>query len=124
AFEDGVARLLAVYRRGLDIALDHQFATLCVFLATVAVSAVLFIVIPKGFFPQQDTGAIFGQAEASQDSSFEAMNDRMMALAEVVRQDPDVASFGMSSNTSTLNSGRFFISLKPRAQGREASAQE
>ncbi|WP_323029002.1 efflux RND transporter permease subunit [Castellaniella defragrans] len=124
AFERGFDRMLAVYRRGLDHALDHQFATLCVFLATVAASAALFIVIPKGFFPQQDTGAIFGLAESSQDSSFEAMNQRMMALAEVLRQDPDIAAFGMSSNAPTFNTGRFFISLKPREAGRRASADD
>ncbi len=124
AFERGFDRMLAVYCRGLDHALDHQFATLCVFLATVAASAALFIVIPKGFFPQQDTGAIFGLAESSQDSSFEAMNQRMMALAEVLRQDPDIAAFGMSSNAPTFNTGRFFISLKPREAGRRASADD
>jgi HAE1 family hydrophobic/amphiphilic exporter-1 len=124
AFERGFDRMLAVYRRGLDHALDHQFATLCVFLATVAASAALFIVIPKGFFPQQDTGAIFGLAESSQDSSFDAMNQRMMALAEILRQDPDVAAFGMSSNAPTFNTGRFFISLKPRDAGRRASADD
>src|SRR5690606_24545533 len=124
AFERGFDRMLAVYRRGLDHALDHQFATLCVFLATVAASAALFIVIPKGFFPQQDTGAIFGLAESSQDSSFDAMNQRMMALAEILRQDPDVAAFGMSSNPPTFNTGRFFISLKPRDAGRRASADD
>ncbi len=124
AFERGFDRMLAVYRRGLDHALDHQFATLCVFLATVAASAALFVVIPKGFFPQQDTGAIFGLAESSQDSSFDAMNQRMMALAEVLRQDPDIAAFGMSSNAPTFNTGRFFISLKPRDAGRRASADD
>ncbi len=124
AFERGFDRMLAVYRQGLDHALDHQFATLCVFLATLAASAALFIVIPKGFFPQQDTGAIFGIAETSQDSSFGAMNQRMMALAEVLRQDPDIAAFGMSSNAPTFNTGRFFISLKPREAGRRASADD
>ncbi|MFA7579940.1 efflux RND transporter permease subunit [Castellaniella sp.] len=123
-FESGFERLLAGYRRGLDFVLDHNFATLLVFLATVAASAVLFVVIPKGFFPQQDTGAIFGMAEAAQDSSFEAMNERMMALAEVIRQDPDVAAFGMSSNAPTFNTGRFFISLRPRSEGRKASADQ
>jgi len=123
-FEAGFEHLLAGYRRGLDFVLDHRLATLLVFLATVVASAVLFVVIPKGFFPQQDTGAIFGVAETSQDSSFEAMNERMMALAEVIRQDPDVAAFGMSSNAPTFNTGRFFISLRPRSEGRKASADQ
>ncbi|HXE18294.1 efflux RND transporter permease subunit [Castellaniella sp. UC4442_H9] len=123
-FERGFELLLAGYRRGLDVVLNHSFITLLVFLATVAASAVLFIVIPKGFFPQQDTGAIFGIAESSQDSSFDAMNQRMMALADVLRQDPDVAAFGMTSNAPTFNNGRYFISLRPREQGRKASADQ
>jgi HAE1 family hydrophobic/amphiphilic exporter-1 len=123
-FERGFDLLLGGYRRGLDVVLNHSFVTLLVFLATVAASAVLFIVIPKGFFPQQDTGAIFGIAESSQDSSFEAMNQRMMALADILRQDPDVAGFGMTSNAPTFNNGRYFISLRPREQGRKASADQ
>lgn len=123
-FERGFELLLAGYRRGLDWVMAHQFPVLCVFLATLAASAALFIVIPKGFFPQQDTGAIFGLAESSQDSSFEAMNERMMALADVLREDPDIAVFGMSSNAPTFNTGRYFISLKPRSEGRKASADE
>jgi len=124
AFERGFDTLLNAYRRSLDVVLDHAFATLCVFLATLAASAALLVVIPKGFFPQQDTGAIFGLAESAQDSSFEAMNGRMMALADVLRQDPDIASFGMTSNAPTFNTGRFFISLKPRSEGRTATADE
>ncbi len=124
AFERAFDGLQGGYRRGLDFVLDHQFVTLLVFLATVAASAVLFIVIPKGFFPQQDTGAIFGIAETSQDSSFEAMNGHMMALARVLQQDPDIAAFGMSSNAPTFNTGRYFISLRPRSQGRTASADD
>ncbi|WP_298014074.1 efflux RND transporter permease subunit [uncultured Castellaniella sp.] len=122
AFERGFDILLGAYRRSLDVVLNHSFLTLCVFLATLAASAALLVVIPKGFFPQQDTGAIFGLAETAQDSSFEAMNGRMMALADVLRQDPDIASFGMTSNAPTFNTGRFFISLRPRDQGRTASA--
>ncbi|TAN29744.1 MAG: acriflavine resistance protein B [Castellaniella sp.] len=123
-FERGFDLLLGGYRRGLDVVLNHSFVTLLVFLATVAASAALFIVIPKGFFPQQDTGAIFGIAESSQDSSFEAMNQRMMALADILRQDPDVAAFGMTSNAPTFNNGRYFISLRAREQGRKASADQ
>ncbi|HEX7387674.1 MAG TPA: efflux RND transporter permease subunit [Castellaniella sp.] len=124
AFERSFDLLLQGYKRGLDVVLNHSFITLCVFLATVVASAALFIVIPKGFFPQQDTGAIFGIAEASQSSSFEAMNDRMMALADVLRKDPDITAFGMTSNAPTFNNGRYFISLRPRSEGRTASADE
>ncbi len=124
AFERAFDQLLASYKRALDVVLRHSFITLMVFFATLLASAYLFFVIPKGFFPQQDTGAIFGIAETSQDSSFEAMNVHMMALADVIRQDPDVAAFGMSSNAPTFNTGRFFISLKPRSQGRKTSADD
>ncbi|MER1940178.1 efflux RND transporter permease subunit [Castellaniella sp. FW104-16D08] len=123
-FETGFDRLLGAYRRSLDVVLNHAFATLCVFLLTLAASVALLIVIPKGFFPQQDTGTIFGIAESGQDSSFEAMNERMMALADVLRQDPDITGFGMTSNAPTFNTGRFFISLTPRSQGRTATADE
>ncbi|WP_323011578.1 efflux RND transporter permease subunit [Castellaniella sp.] len=124
AFERGFDALLGAYRRSLDVVLDHHFATLCVFLATLAASVALLVAIPKGFFPQQDTGAVFGLAESAQDSSFEAMNARMMALADVLRQDPDIMAFGMTSNAPTFNTGRFFISLTPRSEGREATADE
>lgn len=123
-FENCFNGLLNSYKRGLDVVLRHQFATLIVFIATIVASAALFIVIPKGFFPQQDTGAIFGMAETSQNSSFAAMNKHMMAIAEVLQKDPDIASFGMNSNSPTFNTGRFFISLKPREDGRKASADE
>jgi len=124
AFERGFDRMLGLYRRGLDVVLRHSFITLCSFIATVAATVALFVVIPKGFFPEQDTGFIFGLAETSQDASFEAMNERMMALAEVVGRDPDVMTYGMSSNQPTFNTGRFFISLRPKSEGREASVQE
>jgi HAE1 family hydrophobic/amphiphilic exporter-1 len=95
-----------------------------VFFATMAATVVLFIVIPKGFFPQQDTGFVYGFAESAQDSSFVSMNKRMLALADVVRKDPDVTGFGMSGGGNTFNTGNFFISLKPKDEGRTASADE
>jgi HAE1 family hydrophobic/amphiphilic exporter-1 len=123
-FEQGFDKLLAGYKRGLDVVLKHQFATLMVFLATVAATVVLFLVIPKGFFPQQDTGFIFGNALSSQDSSFEAMNRRMVQFADVVREDPDVSGIGMFGNSSQFNTGNFFIALKPKDEGRKLSADE
>ena len=84
----------------------------------------LFIVIPKGFFPQQDTGFIFGSAQSAQDSSFDAMSRRMVQLADVVRRDPDVAGLGMVGNSSTFNTGNMFIALKTRDQGRTLSADQ
>ncbi|SFH77756.1 hydrophobic/amphiphilic exporter-1, HAE1 family [Collimonas sp. OK307] len=123
-FERGFDAMLNGYKRGLHVVLRHQFITLMVFFATVAATVVLFIVIPKGFFPQQDTGFVYGFAESAQDSSFSSMNKRMLALADVVRKDPDVTGFGMSGGFSTFNTGNFFISLKPKDEGRTASADE
>ncbi|MBC7665159.1 MAG: efflux RND transporter permease subunit, partial [Caulobacter sp.] len=118
-FERGFDKLLARYKRGLDVVMKHQFFTLMVFLATLAATVVLFLVIPKGFFPQQDTGFIFGNAQAAQDSSFESMKRRMVQYADIVRQDPDVTGIGMFGNSSQFNTGNFFIALKPKDQGRK-----
>ncbi|MCL2636137.1 MAG: efflux RND transporter permease subunit, partial [Betaproteobacteria bacterium] len=123
-FERGFEAMLAAYRRGLEVVLRHPFATLMSFLATVTLSVALFIFMPKGFFPQQDIGFIFGTADAAQDSSSAAMRARMQALAEIVRRDPDVARFSMQAGDTTFNSGNFFIALKPLDQGRQASADQ
>jgi HAE1 family hydrophobic/amphiphilic exporter-1 len=104
--------------------LRHQFITLCVFLLTLASTGVLFMIIPKGFFPQQDTGFISGSAQGPQDSSFQSMNGRMTLFADVLRQDPDVTGVAMFGNSSQFNAGNFFIALKPKDQGRTASADE
>lgn len=123
-FERGFDAMLNGYKRGLHVVLDHQFITLCVFVATVAATGVLFAIIPKGFFPQQDTGFISGFAESAQDASFASMNARMLELADVVRKDPDVSAFGMNGSSSTFNTGNFYINLKPKDEGRTASADE
>jgi HAE1 family hydrophobic/amphiphilic exporter-1 len=122
--ERGFDAMLSGYRRGLDLVLRHQFLTLCVFLATVAASVLLYVVIPKGFFPQQDTGFIFGSAQSAQDSSFESMNRRMLQLADIVKQDPAVSGVAMFGNSSQYNAGNFFIALKPKEEGRRLSADE
>jgi len=117
-------RVLAWYTRGLDLALDRQRTTLAVFLITVAVSAVLYVEIPKGFFPQQDTGIIAGLSDGPQDISFDEMVRRQHALTDVVAKDPDVANYGTGLGGSRpLNNGFVFIALKPRNQ-RTASADE
>jgi len=114
AFFDG---LLAAYRRTLDIALRFQFITLLVFFATVATTVHLYMTIPKGFFPNQDTGVIIGISEAGQDVSFKEMMRRQEALIEIVRKDPDVSGFGSAIGAGiagqTSNTGRLFIGLKP-----------
>ncbi|WP_112664529.1 multidrug efflux RND transporter permease subunit [Microvirga flavescens] len=114
------------YERALDGVLRHQFTTLLVFFATLAATVYLFIVIPKGFFPQQDTGLIQGTSEAAQDISFKDMMRRQQMLGEIVIRDPDVDTLAMAvggGGASTLNTGRMYISLKPRSQ-REATASE
>jgi len=123
-FERGFDAMLGGYRRGLEVVLRHPFATLMSFLATVAATVLLFVVIPKGFFPQQDTGFIFGSAVAGQDTSSEAMHARMLALADIVRQDPDIASFGMQAGASTFNAGNIFMGLKPMDEGRTDTADQ
>ena len=123
-FERGFDAMQDAYRRGLTVVLRHSFITLMVFLATVAATVVLYLVIPKGFFPQQDTGFIFGNAVAAQDSSFDAMRSRQLALADIVRQDPDVSTFSFNVGSSTFNTGNFFIALKPIDEGRKDTADQ
>src|SRR5436190_10358610 len=110
--------------RALTVVLKHQPLTLLVFVATVAATVALYIVIPKGFFPQQDTGFITGVAEANQDISFAGMSQRALAVADIVRRDPDVYSIGNTIGSSTLNASNFFITLKPKDAGRQSSASE
>jgi len=124
---EAIERLIDRYGRSLRWVLDRQGATLIVALLTLAFTAVLYIIIPKGFFPVQDTGAILGISEAPQTISFEAMAKRQQALAQAVLQDPAVQSLssfiGVDGTNVTLNSGRLLINLKPLAQ-RNASASE
>ena len=119
--------LLNGYRRTLDIALRFQFITLMVFVATVSLTVYLFMIIPQGFFPEQDNGVLMGISEGAQDVSFKEMNRRQLQLGEVLMQDPDVAAYsstvGPGVGGQTGNNGRFFISLKPFQQ-RHSSAQQ
>ena len=119
--------VIALYGRALRVVLAHQGLTLLATLATVALTAYLFVVVPKGFFPVQDTGVIQGISQADQSVSYAAMAERQQALADAVLKDPDVASLssfiGVDGQNVTLNSGRFLINLKPREQrGADASA--
>jgi hydrophobic/amphiphilic exporter-1 (mainly G- bacteria), HAE1 family len=117
--------MLHAYERGLDRAMRWSKMTLLVFFATLALSVYLFIVIPKGFFPQQDNGLITATSEASQDISFAAMTRLQEQLGNIVQADPDVASVAMNIGGSGRagNNGNMFITLKPRDQ-RTASAQQ
>jgi len=108
------------YGRRLTWVLDHQRLTLYVAMATLALTAILYILIPKGFFPAQDTGLIQGVSEATESISYAGMADRQQALAAAILEDPDVLSLssfiGVDGNNVTLNSGRFLINLKPRGE--------
>jgi multidrug efflux pump len=110
------------YGRALNWVLDRQGATLAVAVVTLAITIALYVAIPKGFFPEQDTGAIQGISEASQSISYAAMAERQQALADVILKDPDVvglSSFiGVDGTNTTLNSGRFLIVLRPHDQRR------
>jgi multidrug efflux pump len=113
-------RLIVGYGRLLTWVLDRQTATLFVALGTFVLTAVLYVFIPKGFFPTQDTGLIQGTSEAPETISYRAMADRQQALAAAILKDPDVenlSSFiGVDGTNSTLNSGRILITLKPHDQ--------
>src|SRR5262249_59152631 len=91
-FEGGFDAILNLYEAGLKIVLRHRFITLMVMFATIALTGYLYVIIPKGFFPQQDTGLIIGFSEAAQDISYEAMTQRQQALIDAVLEDPAVSS--------------------------------
>jgi multidrug efflux pump len=120
-------KLIESYGRRLTWVLDHQRLTLIVAVATLVITGLLYWLIPKGFFPDQDTGLIQGVSEAAQAVSYEAMADRQQQLAAKILTDPDVESLssfiGVDGNNVTLNSGRFLINLKPRDE-RSSSATE
>jgi multidrug efflux pump len=127
AFERGFDRTVALYERTLRWVFDHQPLTLAITLATLALTVVLAVVVPKGFFPVQDTGLVVGVTEAPADASFPSVMARQQALAEAVMGDPDVvtvASFiGADGTNATPTTGRLSIALKPR-NARDASAAE
>jgi multidrug efflux pump len=122
---DGITR---AYDRTLTVALRHQAITLLIFLATFAVNAYLFWIVPKGFFPQQDNGRLAANIVAAQDVSFAAINDKMERFAAIIQADPAVDTVtlftgGGGGRGTTANTGRGFISLKPRSE-RRISADE
>jgi len=125
--ERGFDFLLHAYERTLKIALRFRFLTLLMMLGTIGLTGYLYYMIPKGFFPLQDTGMLFAIAEASQDISFPAMAERQQALMNVVLQDPAVESvsdfMGPGGSTPTLNQGRGFVVLKPLEQRKISASQ-
>ena len=118
--------LIAQYGRLLNWVLDHRPLTLLVAVGTLGVTVFLYIVIPKGFFPVQDTGLIQGISEAEPSVSFEAMAQRQQALAAAILRDPDVVSLssfiGVDGTNTTLNTGRLLMNLKPRNQRRSSAS--
>jgi multidrug efflux pump len=115
------------YGRMLTWVLDHQTLVLLVAVGTLALTVFLYMVVPKGFFPVQDTGLISAITEADQSVSYDAMAERQQALAAAILRDPDVVSLssfiGVDGTNTTLNSGRFLINLKPRDE-RKTSASD
>ena len=124
---DFMERLIASYGRGLDKVLLHQPAAMAVMIGTVVLTAGLYLAVPKGFFPIQDSGVIQAVTEAPQDISFSSMAEKQQILAELILQDPEVeglSSFiGVDGSNITLNSGRLLINLKAHGN-RDASASE
>jgi multidrug efflux pump len=118
--EGAFDRTLAAYERGLRWVMSHQTLTLLVALGTVALTAILYLGIPKGLFPQQDIGVIQGISVADNSVSYNAMAMRQSALAEVILKDPDVVSLtsyiGIDGTNTTLNNGRFLINLREHGQ--------
>ncbi len=123
--ERGFDSLLRAYERGLDLALSWRRTTLITFFATMALSVYLFVIIPKGFFPQQDIGLITSTSEASQDVSFAEMLRQQEALGRIVQADPAVATVAMviGGNGRAGNNGSVYITLKPLAE-RDANAMQ
>jgi multidrug efflux pump len=119
-------RIIAYYGRTLKWVLKHQTATLIVTAGTLVLTILLYIVVPKGFFPVQDTGVILGISDAPQNISFEAMSLRQQQLAQVILKDGDVASLssfiGVDGTNPTLNSGRIQINLKPRSDRKSTAS--
>ncbi|GLX14467.1 multidrug transporter [Pseudomonas straminea] len=122
-----IDRMIERYSVGLRWVLRHQPLTLLVAIGTMALTVVLYLAVPKGFFPVQDTGVIQGISEAPQSISFSAMSERQQRLADVILKDPAVASLssyiGVDGDNPTLNSGRMLINLKPHAE-RDVNASQ
>jgi len=119
--------MLNAYETGLKWVMKHQFFTLMVAIVTLVTTIILYIIVPKGLLPQQDTGLILGVTDSAQSISFKAMVDRQRAIAEIVSKDPDVRSVssfvGAGAVNSTVNTGRLNIQLKPRDE-RSANASQ
>ncbi len=120
-------RIIEGYGRWLDWVLQHQRLALSVMVGTLVLTAGLYVIVPKGFFPVQDTGALQAVTEAPQSVSFAAMAERQQALADMILADPAVASLssfiGVDGTNATLNSGRMLINLKPHGDRHDSSEE-
>ncbi len=116
--EAGFNWMIGRYDRALNVVLDHQPLTLLVAVITMGITVLLYTVVPKGFFPIQDTGVLQGISVAAQTASYSAMAEHQQALAAAILKDPDVVSLssfiGVDGSNTTLNTGRFLINLKPK----------
>jgi multidrug efflux pump len=121
AFEAGFAAMLAFYRRTLTVSLRHPALVMLVLVATIGLNIALFILIPKGFFPQQDTGAVIGGVQGDQSISFQSMRQKLQQLQAIVQSDPAVASVVGFTGGRATNTANVYISLKPLAE-RKVSA--
>ena len=111
-------RMHQLYEKSLRVALRHRRITLCVALATLALNVYLYVLIPKGFFPQQDTGRLSGNIQGAQDTSFQVMRNKLQQVMAIIKEDPDVQHVtgfigGSGGGGSTANSARMFITLTP-----------
>jgi multidrug efflux pump len=126
-FERGFDKLLRWYDHTLTWVLRHQKATLLVAVATLVATAILYVYVPKGLLPQQDTGLLIGVTDAAQDISFPAMLAVQRAVTDAVRQDPDVervaAFVGAGTVNATPNTGRLYVVLRPRESGRSSAGE-
>jgi multidrug efflux pump len=112
--EKGFVGMLSFYERTLTWVLEHSAITLAVLLVTIAVNVVLFIIVPKGFFPQQDNGTVFGGIQGAQDISFQAMQDLTLRFVEKIKADPAVLHVGaFTGGGGAVNTGFIYVALKP-----------
>jgi multidrug efflux pump len=125
--EDFYNRVIAFYGRTLKFVMRYQTTTLLITVSTLIATLLLYVYVPKGFFPVQDTGVIMGISEAAENTSFVAMSQKQQALAKVILKNPNVdnlASFiGIDGTNVTPNSGRIQINLKPRDQRKETASE-
>jgi len=117
-------KVIDAYGRMLNLVLRFSFVTLLVLIATIALTGFLYVYVPKGFFPQQDTGRLNGAIQADQDSSFQLMNNVLLQMIDIVKADPAAANVvGFTGGAGTANTARLFVALKPLDQ-RDARADQ